>query len=88
MNAQPQPVDRDRPAETIGGLLAAIAIVAALLSLAYRPVRLDPFAIVVALVAAGIGGRHQKLAGWAVGIASACFILGMVIAIWAEKPLF
>lgn len=88
MNAQPQPVDRDHPAETIGGLLAAIAIVAALLSLAYRPVRLDPFAIVVALVAAGIGGRHQKLAAWAVGIASACFILGMVIAIWAEKPLF
>jgi tetrahydromethanopterin S-methyltransferase subunit F len=83
-----QPVERDRPAETIAGFLAAVAIVAALLSLAYRPIRLDPFAIVVALIAAGIGGRHQRLAAIAVATASACFILGMVIAILAEKPLF
>jgi hypothetical protein len=83
-----QPVERDRPADTAAGLLAAVAIVAALLSLAYRPVRLDPFAIVVALIAAGIGGRHQRLAAVAVATASACFILGMVIAILTEKPLF
>ncbi|MBA3718122.1 MAG: hypothetical protein H0W87_07855 [Actinobacteria bacterium] len=86
MNAQP--VDRDRPVETIAGFLAAVAIVAALLSLAYRPVRIDPFAIVLALVAAGMGGRHQRLAAIAVATASVCFILGMVIAILAEKPLF
>jgi hypothetical protein len=88
MSAQPERIERDRPIETIAGLLAAISIVAALLSLAYRPVRLDPFAIVVGLIAAGMGGRHQKLAAWAVGIATVCFVLGMVIAVWAEKPLF
>jgi hypothetical protein len=51
-------------------------------------VRIDPFAIVVALIAAGMGGRHQRLAAVAVATASACFILGMVIAILTEKPLF
>jgi len=83
-----QPVDRDRPADTIAGFLAAVAIFAGLFSLAYRPVRIDPFAIVVALIAAGMGGRHQRLAAVAVATASACFILGMVIAILTEKPLF
>jgi hypothetical protein len=83
-----QPVERDRPAETVAGFLSALAIVAALLSLAYRPVRLDPFAIVLALIAVGIGGRHQRLAAFAVATATVCFILGMIIAVWAEKPLF
>jgi hypothetical protein len=83
-----QPVDRARPAETVAGFLAALSIVAALLSLAYRPVRLDPFAIVLALIAAGIGGRHQRLAAFALATASVCFILGMLFAIITEKPLF
>lgn len=83
-----QPVQRDRPADTIAGFLAAVAIVAALLSLAYRPIRLDPFAIVVAFVAAGMADRNRRLAAIAVATASVCFILGLVIAIWAQKPLF
>jgi hypothetical protein len=83
-----QPVDQNRPAETVAGFLAAVAIVAALLSLAYRPIRLDPFAIVLALIAAGIGGRHSRLATFAVATASVCFILGMIIAIVTERPLF
>jgi len=82
------PVDRDRPVETVGGFLAAVAIVAALLSLAYRPIRLDTFAIVVAFVAAGIGGRHARLAAAAVAVAAVCFIFGMVIAIVTERPLY
>jgi len=82
------PVERDRPAETVAGFLAAVAIVAALLSLAYRPIRLDPFAIVVAFVAAGIGGRHARLAAVAVAVASVCFIFGMIIAIVTERPLY
>lgn len=77
-----------RPSEAIAGFLAAIAIVAAFLSLFYRPIRLDPFAIVVALIAAGMGGRHQRLAAFAVGIASLCFILGMFFAVLTDRPLY
>jgi hypothetical protein len=86
MNAQP--AEREGPADSIAGFLAAVSIVAALLSLAYRPIRLDPFAIVVAFVAAGMATRSRRLAAIAVATSSVCFILGLIIAIWAEKPLF
>lgn len=81
-------IERDRPADAVAGFLAAVAIVAALLSLAYRPIRLDPFALILAFVAAGIGGRHARLAAVAVAVASTCFILAMVIAILTRRPLY
>jgi hypothetical protein len=84
----PAPSESDRPADTVGGILSAIAITAALFSLAYKPVRLDVFAIVVSFVAVGIGGRHSRLAAAAVAIASICFVAGMVIAVFTERSLY
>jgi hypothetical protein len=86
MNAQP--AERGGTADSIGSFLAVVAITAALFSLAYRPVRLDVFAIILAFVATGLCSAHQRLAGIAVAVGSACFILGMLIAIVADKPLF
>ena len=82
------PVEQDQPADVVAGFLAAVAIFAALFSLAYRPIRIDPFAIVIALVAAGMGGRHARLAAFAVGTASVCFVVGMVIAVLTKRPLY
>jgi Sec-independent protein secretion pathway component TatC len=48
----------------------------------------DTFAIILAFVAAGLSGRNQRLAGIAVAVTATCFILGMLFAILAEKPLF
>jgi hypothetical protein len=45
-------------------------------------------ALIVALIAAAIGGRHQRLAAWALGISGACFIAGTFFAILANKPVF
>jgi hypothetical protein len=78
----------DRPAETVAGLLAAIAIFGSCIALAYRPVRITPFTILLSLIAAGIGGRHQKLAAAALAISAACFIIGTVIAIITNHPIF
>lgn len=86
MNAQP--VDRRSTADIVSGFLSVIAISAGLFSLAYRPVRVDTFAIILAFVAAGLSGRNQRLAGIAVAVTATCFILGMLFAILAEKPLF
>ena len=86
MNAQP--AERASTADVVAGFLAVIAIFAAFFSLAYKPVRVDTFAIILAFVAAGLSGRNQRLAGIALATTAVCFILGMVIAIWAEKPLF
>jgi hypothetical protein len=78
----------DRPAEAVAGLLSTFAIFISCIGLAYRPVRLTPVAILLALIAAGIGGSHARLAAWAVGISSACFVVGTFIAIWTNHPIF
>ena len=53
-----------------------------------RPVRIGIAAVVLALIAAGIGGRHRKLAAAATAIAGAGWLLGMVVAVITERPLF
>ena len=78
----------DRPAEAVAGLLASLAIFGSLIALAYRPIRITPFTILLSLIAAGIGGRHQRLAGWALAISGACFIAGTLIAVVTNHPIF
>jgi len=86
--------------DTLAGLMAAAAIFIGLLGatnfnlsisgthLEMRPVRIGVAAVVLALVAAGIGGRHRRLAAAAVAIAGACWVLGMAIAVITQRPLF
>jgi hypothetical protein len=82
------PYARARPAETIAGFLAAVSIFASLTGIAYRPLRLIPLAILLALIAVGIGGRAERLATWAVGIGAASFAVGMAAAVITSNPLW
>ena len=79
---------RDRPAEAVAGFLAAAAIFASFVALVDRPVRIAPFTILLALVACGMGGRHARLAAFAVAVATACWVAGMVIAVLLSRPLY
>jgi hypothetical protein len=79
---------RERPAEVVAGLLATISIFGSAIALARHPVRITAFTIVIALIAAGIGGRHQRLAAFAVGFGGLCFIVGTFLAIWTKHPIF
>jgi Sec-independent protein secretion pathway component TatC len=83
-----QPVDRMSTADVVAGFLAVVAIAAALFSLAYRPIRVDVFAVILSFVSAGMADRNRRLAAIAVATSSACFILGLLIAILTDKPLF
>ena len=83
-----QPYGRVRPAETIAGFLASVSIFTSLVGVAYRPLRLIPLAILLALVAVGIGGRSARLATWAVGIGALCFAVGMAAAVITSHPLW
>jgi hypothetical protein len=78
----------ERPAESVAGILAALSIFGSCIALAYRPVRITPFTILISLIAVGIGGRHQKLAAAALAISGACFILGTFFAIITNHPIF
>ena len=82
------PYDRPRHAETIAEFVAATAIFVSLVGVAYRPLRLIPLALVLALLATVIGGRATRVAGWAVAIGAIAFAAGMAAAVITSNPLW
>jgi hypothetical protein len=77
-----------RGADTIAGFLASAAIFAAAIGTVYRPLRLIPLAILLSLIAVGIGGRNAKLASYALVICAGCFVIGMAAAVITSHPLW
>jgi hypothetical protein len=89
MSYQPaEPVERHEVRDSVAGFLAAVSIFASLFALAYRPVRIIPFALILAFIATGIGGRHRGLATFAVFLGAACFVAAMIIAVITAHPLY
>lgn len=88
MSVTPHAESSRRPGEAIAGLLASLSIFASCIGLAYRPARLIPAAILLALVATALGGRHSRLATLAIAIGGVCFILGMTIAVLTNNPIY
>ncbi len=76
------------PGDTVAGLLATISIFASFFGVVWRPVRIIPFAVLLALAAALMSERQQRLAAWAVGVAVVCWTVGMTIAVVTENPLY
>jgi hypothetical protein len=86
--------------DTLAGLMSATAIFVGLLSITnlnlsiagthieFRPIRIGVASVVLALVAAGIGGRHSRLAAIAVVVAGLSWVLGMIIAVLTQRPIF
>ena len=79
---------REPASWTVGGFLAALAIAVGAISVAWYPGRVGPAAILIALLAAAMGGPHRTLAGAAVAITTVCWVGGMVIAVLLEQPIF
>ena len=88
MSATPSPVEEHRPAYTVAGFLSAMAIFAALIGLAWHPLRLIGPAIILALVAAGMAPKGNRLAFAAVFVVAGCFFLGLLISVVTERPLW
>jgi hypothetical protein len=83
------PVERTRPAEAVGGFLAAASIALSAVAMVYRPVRLVPFALVIAFVAVGLtSGRHARLAAFAVAVGALAWLVGMIVAVLTGRPIF
>jgi hypothetical protein len=82
------PIEESRSGESVAGFLAAGSIALSFVAIVEKPVRLAPFALVVAFIAVAIGGRHERLASAAVVIGIFGFIVGMTIAVATENPLF
>ena len=89
MSSAPIEDDRPSPAETAAGFLAAISLTASAIALVYRPVRLAPFALLIAFIAAALAKDHnRKLAGVAVAAATIAWLVGMAIAVIWSKPIY
>ena len=89
MSTAPIEERRSSGAETAAGFLAAISLTASAIAIVYRPLRLAPFAILIALIAAGLAKeRHSRLAAGAVIAASAAWLIGMAIAVLTSNPIY
>jgi uncharacterized membrane protein YozB (DUF420 family) len=77
-----------RRADTVAGFLCAFSLTMSAIALARNPGLLAPVAILLALVAARMTERHRTLAAIAVATSTLAFVLGMIVAIVTEKPLF
>jgi hypothetical protein len=75
-------------ADTVAGFLATLSIVASALGLIWRPLRLVPFAILIALIAARMSARNQRISFYAVIVGVICWTAGMTIAVVTENPLY
>ena len=82
------PARRDAPSHAVAGFLAAAALFAGLVAIVYYPGRVGPGAILVALIAAAMGGFQSRLAATAVAVATAGWFLGMIVAVLFERPIF
>lgn len=88
MTVQPEPV-RERPAvDAVAGLMASAAIFLGVVAIAYRPARVAPAAILIALLAGAMSRRWGRLAGIALAVAGIGWLLGMAIAVVTDHPLW
>jgi hypothetical protein len=76
------------PSQYIAGFLATVSIFAAIVGIVYYPGRVAAGSILVALIAAAIGGFQSRLAAFAVGIATLCWLAGMIVSVALERPVF
>jgi hypothetical protein len=74
--------------DSVAGFLAAAALFAAFLAVVWYPGRLGPAAMLVALIAAALGAAQRRLAAAALVVAAVCWLVGMIIAVATERPIF
>ena len=80
--------DRTPPSEAVAGLLATIAIFVGALELVYRPFRLAPAAVILALTATVMSREQPRVIPVAFATIGICFITGATLQILTHHPLY
>jgi uncharacterized membrane protein YccC len=80
--------ERNRSVETVAGLLAAAALFLGALELVYRPFRLAPVALLLALIATVMTRKQQRLTGLAIAVIGVCFVVGASVQVITHHPLY
>ena len=77
-----------RPAEAVAGLMAACALFVGALELVYRPFRLAPVALILALAATVMSRDQQRLIALAIAVIGICFVVGAALQVLTHHPLY
>jgi hypothetical protein len=80
--------DRTPPSEAVAGLLASIAIFVGALELVYRPFRLAPAALILAIIATVMSREQPRVIPVAYAMIGVCFITGATLQILTHHPLY
>ena len=83
-----EPTSTPRPSELVAGFLAVISMAGSALALFWDPLRVSPFAVLLALIAVGMAPSRARLPMIAVGVGAVCFFAGMTIAVITSNPLY
>ena len=79
---------RTAPSELVSGFLAVLSLAASVLAIFWDPIRVSPFAILLALVSAGMAPRDSRLPLIAVVVGALAFIVGATLAVTTNNPLY
>jgi len=80
--------DRTPPSEAVAGLLATIAIFLGGLELFYRPFRLAPAALILAIIATVMSREQPRVIPVAYAMIGVCFVAGATLQILTHHPLY
>ena len=80
--------DRTPPSEAVAGLLASLAIFVGGLELLYRPFRLAPAALILAIIATAMSREQPRVIPVAYAMIGICFIVGATLQILTHHPLY
>lgn len=88
MSAYESDGSRNRTIDAVAGSLAAASIALSAVALAERPARLGPVAILLALFAARMSTRWERLSLIAMAAGMIGFTAGMSFAVLTGNPIF
>jgi len=74
--------------QLVADFLATFALFAGLIGIVYSPGRLCTAAVFISLFAAALGGRDRHLVPVSVGVTTACWVVGMILAVALDRPIF
>ena len=80
--------DRTPPSEAVAGLLASLAIFVGALELFYRPFRLAPAALILAIIATAMSREQPRVIPIAYAMIGVCFVTGATLQILTHHPLY
>jgi hypothetical protein len=86
-HASEQPSSGSRT-DAVAVCVASVAIVVALVGVAFRPVLLTPVAAILGLASVLMSARWRTLSAAAVAIAGLAWVAGMTVAVLTKHPLF